>query len=91
MAQLLSEYKDVFSCGEHDMGLTKAGEEVVAIGKGGVLTGGLLCSTCGVSRSLWVAAPSPSPLAPDRALEGDGGGVVTGGILVSTGSASCPL
>jgi len=23
MAQLLSEYKDVFSCGEHDMGLTK--------------------------------------------------------------------
>jgi len=24
MAQLLSEYKDVFSCGEHDMGLTKA-------------------------------------------------------------------
>jgi len=22
--QLLSEYKDVFSCGEHDMGLTKA-------------------------------------------------------------------
>jgi len=24
MAQLLSEYKDVFSCGEHDMGLTRA-------------------------------------------------------------------
>jgi len=24
MAQLLFEYKDVFSCGEHDMGLTKA-------------------------------------------------------------------
>jgi len=24
MAQLLSEYKDVFSCGNHDMGLAKA-------------------------------------------------------------------
>jgi len=24
MAQLLSEYKDVFSCGDHDMGLAKA-------------------------------------------------------------------
>jgi len=24
VAQLLSEYKDVFSCGDHDMGLAKA-------------------------------------------------------------------
>jgi len=24
VAQLLSEYKDAFSCGDHDMGLTKA-------------------------------------------------------------------
>jgi len=56
-----------------------------------VLTGGLLCSTCGVSRAPWDAAPSPSSSALGGALESDGGGVVTGGLLVSTGSASCPL
>ena len=63
---------------------------MIATGEGGVLTGGPLGSTCGVSRAPCVAAPSPSLSALCGALERDGVGVVTGGILVSTGSASCP-
>jgi len=68
-----------------------AGEEGVATEGGGVLTGGLLGSTCGVSRPPLAVISSPSLLPSDRVPKGDGSGVFTGALLGSTGGASCLL